>query len=180
MTTSKPARKPKARQADAGTSPGTVRRATPRGDAKTAPPDDVEAQQREVEQAREQLGATVEQLAAKADVRARARDKATELTGRAKKRAERTRAQAVSGAGTVRDQLASKTGHASQKARSVTEQVSGRLASAGTPVREATPEPVRLAVAKGASSARQYRAPLAAVAGALMAGYLVGRSRRKR
>ena len=37
----------------------------------------------EIEQARERLGATVEQLAAKADVRSRARAKATDVAGRA-------------------------------------------------------------------------------------------------
>jgi|tagenome__1003787_1003787.scaffolds.fasta_scaffold20244791_3 type VI protein secretion system component VasF len=37
----------------------------------------------EIEQARERLGATVEQLAAKADVKSRARAKATDVAGRA-------------------------------------------------------------------------------------------------
>jgi Protein of unknown function (DUF3618) len=180
MTTGKSTRKSKGRQAGAGRSPAIAPRATPRGIAKTAPPDDVVELRQEVEKTREQLGATVERLVARADVKARARDKATELTGRAKDKVERTRAQAVAGAGTVRDQLASKTADASQKAQSVTEQVSGRLAAAGTPVREVTPEPVLLAAAKGASSARRYRVPLAAAAGALMAGYLAVRSRRKR
>jgi type VI protein secretion system component VasF len=36
----------------------------------------------EIEQAREQLGATVEQLAAKVDVKSRARAKATDVAGR--------------------------------------------------------------------------------------------------
>lgn len=43
-------------------------------------PDDEQALRREIEQTREQLGETVEQLVGKADVRARA----TQLTGRVK------------------------------------------------------------------------------------------------
>jgi len=47
-------------------------------------------------------------------------------------------------------------------------------------VREATPEPVRRAVAEGASTARQRRVPLAVAAVTLIAGYLVFRWWRKR
>ena len=55
-----------------------------------------------------------------------------------------------------------------------------RAAAAGTPVWQASPEPVRQAVAKGASSARQRRAPLAVAAGVLIVGYLAIRWWRKR
>jgi hypothetical protein len=48
------------------------------------------------------------------------------------------------------------------------------------PVRDATPEPVRRAVAQGASTAQQRRAPLAMAAVTLIAGYLVFRWWRKR
>lgn len=179
MTTGGPARESDGRQADAGPSPGLAPRASQRNDAKTGPPDDVRELQQEVERAREQLAATVDQLVAKADVKARARDKTAELTGRAKDKADRTRAQAIAGAGTMRDQLASKTADTGQKAKFATQQFSGWLAGTGAHVREAMPEPVQRAVVKGASSARQYYVPLAAAA-ALMAGYLVVRSRRRR
>jgi hypothetical protein len=43
--------------------------------------------QQEIEQTRERLGQTVEELAAKADVKARARAKATEMKARAQARA---------------------------------------------------------------------------------------------
>ena len=46
-------------------------------------PDSVSEIQREIEQTREHLGQTVEQLAAKADVKARARAKAGEIRARA-------------------------------------------------------------------------------------------------
>lgn len=150
MTSGGPARKSSGPQTGAGPAPDIAPQATPQGDAETGPPDDVEQLRQEVEQTREQLGATVEQLVAKADVKARARGKAAELTGRAKDKAGRAGAQAVAGAGTVRDQLASTTADASQKAKSVTGQFSGQLAAAG------------------------------AAAGALIVGYLVVRRRRKR
>jgi ElaB/YqjD/DUF883 family membrane-anchored ribosome-binding protein len=99
--------------------------------------------QQEIEQAREQLGETVEQLVAKADVTARAKDKAASLAGRVKDQASQVKAQAA-------------------------------------PVWEATPEPARQAVAKGAGVARQHRMPLAvAAAGVLIAGFLVVRWWRK-
>jgi hypothetical protein len=49
----------------------------------------------EIEQTRERLGATVEQLAAKADVKSRARAKASEVAGRVKDATARGRKQAT-------------------------------------------------------------------------------------
>jgi hypothetical protein len=46
-------------------------------------------------------------------------------------------------------------------------------------VREATPEPVRQAVAKAASNARQRRVPLAVAAATLILGYLAIRQWRR-
>jgi type IV secretory pathway VirB10-like protein len=176
MTTSGPAGKSAGRHA-AGPEPfpvtglpepapghGAPRTALP-ADAKTRPPDDVAQLQQEIERAREQLGETVEQLVAKADVRARAHDKVSELAGRVKGKASRARAQAGDGAGSVRDQVASKAAAVSQKAKSagtaVTQQLPGRVAAA-------------------AGHARQRRVPLAVAAGVLIAGYLVVRRWRTR
>ena len=50
-------------------------------------PDSASEIQREIEQTREHLGQTVEQLAAKADVKARARAKADEMRARAQDKA---------------------------------------------------------------------------------------------
>jgi Protein of unknown function (DUF3618) len=50
-------------------------------DAEPGPPDDRQALEEEIEQTREYLGETVQALAGKADVKARAQDKASELTG---------------------------------------------------------------------------------------------------
>jgi hypothetical protein len=69
--------------------------------------------------------------------------------------------------GSVRGQLAGTTATAQK-----------RVTAAATPVWQATPEPVRQAVAKGASTARQRRMQLAATAGAVIVGYLLIRWRR--
>jgi Protein of unknown function (DUF3618) len=192
MTTSGAGRKPPGRQAAA---PGTGRAAarlpnddtapaTSHADAQGGPPDDVQELQHEIEQTREHLGETVEQLVAKTDVKARAQDKAAELTGQVKGKASRARTQAAVRAGKARDQLASKVTDTGQRAKSagteVKDQLSGRVASAGAPVRQATPEPVRQAVTQGASTARQHRVPLAVGAGVLIAGYLIIKRRRRR
>jgi ABC-type transporter Mla subunit MlaD len=125
--------------------------------AEERPADEAELRQ-EIERTREQLGETVEQLAATTDVQARARAKAAELTGQAKSTTAHARTRAAAQFGNVRGQL---------KARAAT-------------VREAPPESLRRAVAKGASTAQQRRVPLAMAAVALIAGYLVLRWWRKR
>jgi Protein of unknown function (DUF3618) len=191
MTTSGPARKPPGRQAGPGTGRAAAHppdddtaAATSPADAQGGPPDDVQDLQREIEQTREYLGETVEQLVAKTDVKARAHDKAAELTGQVKGKASRARTQAAVRAGKARDRLASKATDTGQRAKSagaaVKDQLPGRAACAGAPVWQAMPEPVRQAVAKGASTARQHRLPLAVAAGVLMAGYLIIRRWRRR
>jgi hypothetical protein len=147
--------------------------------AEEGPVNEAELRQ-EIEQTREQLGETVEQLAAKTDVKGRARAKATELAGRARRTAAQARTQAATQVSTVRGQLAGKTAGAGQKATAVGGTVKSQLQAKAAPVREATPEPVRRAVAKGASTAQQRRVPLAMAAVTLIAGYLVFRWWRKR
>jgi hypothetical protein len=53
----------------------------------------------EIERTREQLGETVEALAAKADVKAQARAKASQITGRLRSRTAQARQQAAVAAG---------------------------------------------------------------------------------
>ena len=112
----------------------------------------------EIERTREQLGETVEQLAAKTNVQGRARAKAAELAGRAKGTTAQARTQAAAQFGNVR----------------------GQLQARAAPAREAIPEPLRRAVAKGASTAQQRRVPLATAAVTLIAGYLAFRWWRRR
>jgi cobalamin biosynthesis Mg chelatase CobN len=194
MTTSGPARKSKGRHADpepfavAGRPESAADAGTPQpvlpADAEAGPPDDLEELQQQIEQTREQLGETVEQLVAKADIKARAQEKVSELTVRAKAKASQARAQAADGAGSARDQLASKTAEVSQKAKSagtaVTGQLSGRAAVAAAPAWKATPEPARQAVAKTAGNVRERPVPLAVAAAVLIVGYLVVRRWRRR
>ena len=117
--------------------------AASRASAEPAAREDSTQLQRKIERTREQLGQTVEQLAARADIKGRARDKAADVSGQVKSKA-----------GQIHKQVA--------------------------PVWDAAPEPVRQAVAKGASSARQRRVPLFAAVGTLVLGYLILRRLRRR
>ena len=136
--------------------------------AGAAVPADPQELKREIERTREELGDTVEQLVAKADVKSRAQARASEFAGLLKARVGQAQQQASHRADSMRGQLAGTAATAQQ-----------RVTAAAGPVWEATPEPLRQAVSKGASTARQRRVPLAAgAAGLLLACYLVVRRRR--
>lgn len=192
MTSNGPAQRPvERRSAGSQTSARTGRAAgrppddqTPQApaaqDTPSAPPDDVQELQQEIEQTREQLGETVEQLVAKADVKARAQDKAAMLANRVKGQAGQTRAQAAARAGSARDQATSSAAAAGQRAVYLGATAKDQVTAAGESVWQATPEPARQAVAKGAATARQHRVPLAVAAGVLIAGLLIVRWWRKR
>src|SRR6266516_445582 len=176
MTTSGRAGKPAGqRAAEADTSPDIGLpfddgpETASQADAAPAAPNDPQELERAIERTREQLGQTGELLAAKADVKGRAQAKATELSERIKSKAGQLRQQAAARSGSVRGQLAGTTATAQK-----------RVTAAATPVWEATPEPVRQAVAKGARTARQRQVPLVAAAAALIVGYLLIRWRRSR
>ncbi len=148
-----------------------------------APPDDAQAQAREIERTREELGQTVAALAAKADVKARARDKVAELSGRLPKSAQ-VKEQITARAGTVGDQLAGKTAEAKQTvlagAGPVRQQVTSQAAKAGAGVWQATPEPVRRAAKRAAATGQQHRVALAVAAGAaLLTGGLILHRRQR-
>ena len=125
----------------------------------------------------------MEQLAAKADVKARAQDKASQLTGRLKGTAGQARQQAAAKAGQVQRQLADKTTGPRQKVVSVSRPVRpGRqqAAAAAAKISKVTPEPVRRAAAKAAVTARQRRVTLAAAIGAgVLAWMVIARWRRR-
>jgi uncharacterized protein YjbJ (UPF0337 family) len=189
MTTQGPAGRPGARHqpasAENDAEPGGTPEAGPREtavpaavagqdvSAAAAPPDDPQQLAEEIKRTREQLGETVEQLAAKADVKARAQDKASQLTGRLKDKA-----------GQVQRQLADKTTGPRQKVVSVSgpvqDQVRQQAARAAARVSEVTPEPVRRAAVKVAVTARQRRVMLAAAIGAgVLAWMVIARWRRR-
>ncbi len=122
-----------------------------------APPDDLRQLEAEIERTREQLGETVQELVARADVKSLARAKAAELRGRVKD----TTSQARRTATAQRDQLRD------------------RAVAVSAPAWQATPEPVRRTVAKGASGAKERWVPLSLAAGVLIAGYLALRRWRR-
>jgi Protein of unknown function (DUF3618) len=156
----------------------------PLADGLPPAPDDPQQLRQEIERTREQLGETVEQLAAKADVKSRAQTRAAEVSRRLKAKASQARQRAAAQAGTVRGQLTGKTAAARHKAVSAggagQDQLKSRMAAVGTPLWDATPESLRRAAARGASGARERRVPLAVAAGVLVCGYLAIRWWRKR
>jgi archaellum component FlaD/FlaE len=151
--------------------------------AAAAPPDDPQQLAEEIERTREQLGDTVEQLAAKADVKARAQDKAGQLTGRLKGKAGQARQQAAATAGQVQRRLADKTTGPRQKVVSVSgpvqDQVRQQAATAAAQISKVTPEPVRRAAAQAAVTARKRRVTLAAIGAGVLAWMVIARWRRR-
>ena len=111
-----------------------------------ASPDDPEQLHAAIEQTREELGRTVEQLVAKTDVKARAQAKVSDLTQRAKDATSQVRHQAAAQASSAREQLA------------------GAYQASG---------PLKQAATQGIQGARTYRKPLIIAAGVLIAGAVV-------
>ncbi len=144
-----------------------------------APANDPKQLEAEIERTRQQLGETVQELASRVDVRSRARAKAAELSGRMKTTTLQARQNAASRAGGVRSQVTNRTAAVRQRATSAgaggRDQLRNRAAAVGAPVWQATPEPVRRAVTKGANGARERWMLLAGAAGVLIVGYLAVR-----
>lgn len=112
-----------------------------------APPESQQALTEDIDRTRQELGETVEALVARADVKARARDKTAEVAGRV-----------------------------SSTASQAKEQAAARVGAASA----AAPEPVRRAASRAASIAQQRQVLVAvAVGGALLAGWLTVRQRRR-
>jgi Protein of unknown function (DUF3618) len=108
-------------------------------------PNDPEQLKVEIEQTREQLGRTAEQLVAKTDVKARTQAKVTDLAERAKDATSQVRQQAAAQADTARSQL-----------------VRGR-----DQLQSQAPDALK--------QARKYRTQLIIAAGVLVAGVVVVR-----
>jgi multidrug efflux pump subunit AcrB len=123
-------------------------------------PDDAGQLNAKIEHTREQLGETVEQLTAKADVKERAQSTEADLKERAKAKASQVRQQAAVRAGSAPSQLAATTATVREQASSAS---------------EAVPESVKRVVVQGGQAARQHRKPLAIAAGVLVLGALVVR-----
>jgi chromosome segregation ATPase len=83
--------------------------------------------QQEIERTRERLGETVDELAAKADVKGRARAKATKATARARDKAAKATGQARDQAAKATAQARDQAAKATAQARDQVAEVSGRV-----------------------------------------------------
>ncbi|MFE9401730.1 DUF3618 domain-containing protein [Streptomyces sp. NPDC006530] len=128
----------------------------------------------EVDEARHELGKTVEALAAKADVKARAHERATELKEQVGTRVAVLSDEVKAAAQVVQEKLPAPV---KERAAAAGEQLS---ASAGRLWRDKAPDAVRDRVARGARSAREHSTVLFAVAGATGAWLLLRRRDRRR
>jgi hypothetical protein len=123
------------------------------------PPDDRQALQEEIERTREHLGETVEALVAKVDVKARAQNKARELTGRLKAKADQADVKALA---------QQQARHLAGLLKSTAAQGRHRAASLSA----GAPDTVKGAADSAAATARRNRLPLAAAIGAAVASVL--------
>ncbi len=130
MTSGQRRKSPGQRAAEAATVPdavppadtagaGDAAETAPQAEAAAAAPDDEEELKQQIEQHRDQLGETVEQLAAKADVKSRARAKVAALSGRVKSTTGQARKQAAARAVSIRSQFASQTAATQRKRKFV-------------------------------------------------------------
>ena len=114
--------------------------------------------QQEIDRTRERLGETVEELAAKADVKARAKEKAVEMKAKAQGKATEV-------SGQVKGKATDVSGLVKGKATDVSGLVKGKATDVSGRVRQ--------------SGALQRRWPVAAAAGAVIVGALVVWRRRR-
>jgi gas vesicle protein len=169
-----------------------------------APPDNPDELVEEINRTREELGNTVEALAAKVDVKARAQQKATEVSGELKSKV-RDLTQGLSGkAGQLKGEVSDRAAGARQAVsengktvlgagQPVTKSITSRATQAGASAQSvatqagaivwaATPEPVQQRAKRAAATVNQHRMPFAAgiAAGALLlGGWLVVKGRRR-
>lgn len=132
----------------------------------------------QVEQTREELGDTVAQLAAKADVKQRAQDKAAETKAQVQSKAAETKAQ-------VQDKAAEAKAQVQDKAAEAKAQVQQTVAKVAEGVKEHTPEPVQHTAAQVNAQVKEaaqskWAKPAAAVAAGLAAVFAVLKLRRHR
>jgi hypothetical protein len=153
------------------------------GDARPAPPADPEQLRQEIERTREELGETVEALIAKADVKARTRERMGEISGRLRGATTQARGQATARVEQARSQIAGRSVEAKHAAAGTsvpTGQIQARAAAVGKTVRDATPEPVQKAAQRAMATASQRRVLVAAAAaGVAVAGFILIRRWRR-
>ncbi|MFF1411935.1 DUF3618 domain-containing protein [Streptomyces sp. NPDC058289] len=126
-----------------------------------------------IEHTRDELGQTVEALAAKADVKARAKEKAADAKAQVMDVAADAKAQAMDVAADVKAQAQDLTAQAMEKASVMTEQTANF-------VKDKTPDPVLDEADRVATRAWANRTPLIAIGAALIVILLVRRGRGRK
>jgi cobalamin biosynthesis Mg chelatase CobN len=135
------------------------------GESSAHPADEAQALRDEIEQTREHLGDTVEQLAAKTDVKKQARAEAARLGERVRVAVTRARGQAMRTAAKARDART----QAKQKVAAAAQAGRATVQAGAAQAKETAPGQARHALDQGARTAREQRGPLAATVGALVA-----------
>jgi LPXTG-motif cell wall-anchored protein len=148
------------------------------GQSPADPADEALELRDEIEQTREHLGDTVEQLAAKADVKKQARAEAARLGERVRVAAARARGRAVLTAARARGAGT----QAQQKGAAARQAAREKVQTWAAPAKKTAPGQARHALDRSARTAREQRGPLAVVVGALTAALaaLIIWKRRKR
>jgi hypothetical protein len=155
-----------------------------------ARPDNPQALMEEINRTREELGDTVEALAAKVDVKARAQHKAAEVSGQLKGKMRDVKDELTGRAGQLRSELTGKADQSRQAlaeggktvmgaGEPVTRSLANRAAQVGATAWRSAPEPVQRSAKRAARTVDQYRLPLAAAGVALAAGWLAVRWLRR-
>ncbi|QDO01734.1 DUF3618 domain-containing protein [Streptomyces sp. RLB1-9] len=134
-----------------------------------------------VEQTRQEFGETVENLAAKTDVKARAQEKATVLTEQAGAQAAeltgQVKVKAVEAAHLVQDKLPDPV---KDSATAAAGQVKAKAGQAGQVWQDKAPEPVRAKAQQGVEVARDNRTLLIVAGSVAGAAWLLLRRRGRR
>ncbi|MEU5345558.1 DUF3618 domain-containing protein [Streptomyces sp. NPDC020766] len=125
---------------------------------------------RQIQETRGQLGDTVEELAAKADMKGRARARGAELKDKASEAGHAVQDKAAQAGHVVQDK-ATETGRVVQdKAVQAGHVVQSRATQAGHAVQDNVPRPVRTAVTNAVQAGKRHPGPvLIAGAGAVVA-----------
>ena len=122
--------------------------------------------QQEIERTRDHLGETVEELVAKADVKARAQDKAAELKAKAQGKAAGVKATAQQKAAEVKTTAQEKAAEVKAKAQDRAGELPGQ-------VQVARAKATELSARANQNQLIQRRWPLAAVAGVVVVAGLI-------
>lgn len=148
----------------------------PGGDA-PGHPDELMA---EIERTRAELGDTVDALAAKADVKARAQQRTAEVSGQLKGWVDEVKAGLTSRAGQTRQAVTERGKTVLGASQPTAQRARQRAAQASTSAWQAAPEPVQNGARRVARTVDEHRIPAIAIAGAtVLAGWLAIRWLRR-